>query len=193
MGFFDELTDFSTNTYVTDYDLAVDVGMPTATRIVLFHDDQHLVTLSRFSVNRVVVSFDVRVERRPYERDLDHRALGDFAFDDPPPDPADPRRFRLGVQFSDGLKITNLDPIALDNNDWDGPRLVATTMGVGGNPEEGWRCDGQFHLAPIPPPGRTTFACEWPILDIPECLVHLDGQVFQDAASQTIARWSGLK
>jgi hypothetical protein len=91
-----------------------------------------------------------------------------------------PQLLRVGVQFADGRKATN---IGGHDRPVGGP--VMWPLRGGGRGSSGGSC---FHtgywISPLPTSGPVTVVCEWPAVGIP--LVHheLDAQLIRDAAER---------
>jgi len=72
-----------------------------------------------------------------------------------------PEILRLGVQFADGAKATNLGmPFFPQGPDERPPGPILMPRGGGGG---GRRWDVSFWLWPLPPRGELTLVCEWPV------------------------------
>jgi hypothetical protein len=85
-------------------------------------------------------------------------------------------RLRLGVQFSDGARATNV-----------GGGLVALRGGTEGRMltgEGSWR--QAFWVSPLPPPGRLSLLCWWPAAGIPLTRHELGAGLILDAARRAI-------
>jgi hypothetical protein len=91
-------------------------------------------------------------------------------------------RLRLGVQFSNGAKATNVaaDPGFFGRaEEPEGP--VLRPKGGGGSPGA-WRF-GHW-VWPLPPVGPLAFVCEWPAASIPLTRHEIDAQLVLDAAAR---------
>jgi hypothetical protein len=87
---------------------------------------------------------------------------------------------RIGVQFADGRKATNVPgPRGFGGDEPDGPVLHGGGGGGGGGH---WR--QSEWVWPLPPPGRLAFVCEWPAARIPETRHEIDAQLILDAAQR---------
>ncbi len=87
---------------------------------------------------------------------------------------------RLGVQFADGAKATNVPgPRHHGSGEPDGPVLHGGGGGGGGNY---WR--QSEWVWPLPPPGPLAFVCEWPAAGIPVTRREIDAQQILDAAER---------
>jgi hypothetical protein len=95
-----------------------------------------------------------------------------------------PELLRIGVQFADERKATNItghhQPPA-------GPVMWPLGGGGGG---------GSFHQAywvwPLPPAGPLAFVCEWPAAGIPLTRHEIDAQVILDAADSSAREFASL-
>jgi hypothetical protein len=108
------------------------------------------------------------------------------AFD---PDDAPPDRFlRLGVEFSDGRRATNLSPprmpAADPSNEPTGPMLMPRA--AGGGPR---RNDSTYWVWPLPPPGLLAIVCEWPAYGVEESRISLDAALIIEASLRAVRLW----
>ena len=109
--------------------------------------------------------------------------LHPFEPDDPVPD----RFLRLGVEFSDGRRATNLSPpmyMADPSRAPAGPML--TPNGGGGGPR---RNDQTYWVFPLPPPGPVAIVCEWPAYGIDESRIELDAALIIGASTRAVRLW----
>jgi hypothetical protein len=93
---------------------------------------------------------------------------------------------RLGVQYSDGRKATNLrrprPPRAGEPPT--GPLLTPR----GGSGSEGtW--DTSYWLWPPPPPGRLLIVAEWPAYHLSETSAEVDADPILEAAALAVTLW----
>jgi hypothetical protein len=102
-----------------------------------------------------------------------------------PRDLLPPELLRVGVQFADGRRATNVH-----NRPARGPIMWPLTGGERGGP-----CDSHFHqgywLSPLPPPGPVSFVCEWPAAGIPLVRHELDAQLVLEGAERARALFPG--
>jgi hypothetical protein len=97
---------------------------------------------------------------------------------------------RLGVEFSDGRKATNLGgPYWLRPEEPDaepeGPLLQPAGGGGGG----GGRWRHGFYVWPLPPAGPLTFVCEWPAAAIELTRSEIKTDSLHAAATKAIVLW----
>lgn len=97
---------------------------------------------------------------------------------------------RLGVEFSDGRKATNLGgPHWLRPDDADaepeGPLLQPAGGGGGGD----GRWHHGFYVWPLPPPGKLAFVCEWPAAGIELTRSEIDSEQIRAAAGDAVVLW----
>ncbi len=89
---------------------------------------------------------------------------------------------RVGVQFADGAKATN---VAAHHFPAPGQRPDPPVLHPGGGGGGG---GGQWHqrlwVWPLPPPGPLAFVCEWPEVDIPLTRREIDAQEILDASAR---------
>jgi hypothetical protein len=98
---------------------------------------------------------------------------------------------RLGVEFSDGRKATNLGaPHWLRPEDPDaepeGPLLQPSGGGGGG----GGRWRHGFYVWPLPPAGPLTFVCEWPAATIELTRSEIATDSLRAAAAAAVVLWT---
>jgi hypothetical protein len=90
-----------------------------------------------------------------------------------------PQKLRIGVQFADGAKATNLGVHLSEDSPPRGPVLCPRGGGGGGG---SWQ--QTLWVWPLPPAGPLTLACEWPAVGIPLTRRELDAQTILEAASR---------
>ena len=91
-------------------------------------------------------------------------------------------QLRLGVQFSDGAKATNVGAApGFAGRDEKPSAPVLHPQGGGGGPGS-WRLG--FWVWPLPPPGPLAFVCEWPAASIPVTRHEIDAQLVLDASAR---------
>ena len=117
----------------------------------------------------------------PFDLQGPHR--GPFTGGDLPPD-----LLRLGVQFADGSKATNVGggartPVGPEDPP---PGPVMMPQGGGGG---GRRWDHDVWMWPLPPPGDLHFVCEWPDHGIPLTRRTVDAELVRAAAAQAEVLW----
>jgi hypothetical protein len=100
-----------------------------------------------------------------------------------------PEQFRLGVQFSDGTKATNvggIGPRPAPGIDMEPPQAVMMPMGGGGGGHS-WR--QRLWVWPLPPPGQLSFVAEWPSEGVELSRVDIDAAAIRDAGEQAEVLW----
>jgi hypothetical protein len=106
-----------------------------------------------------------------------------------------PELLRLGVEFADGSKVTNIASGVPGSGSWtkmvsglktdgeadvpDGPVLNST----GGSGSSRYQ-QQSYWLWPIPQAGELTFVCEWPAVGLPLTRRSFDAAVFLAAAAE---------
>jgi hypothetical protein len=90
---------------------------------------------------------------------------------------------RIGVQFSDGGKATNMGGFPHPSPDFDTPP-PGPVMHCGGGGGGGRRWHQSEWVWPLPPPGPLVFVCQWPAAEIPLTRREIDAQVILDAAAR---------
>lgn len=93
-----------------------------------------------------------------------------------------PHLLRIGIQFSDGRKATN---VAGHDHPAEGP--VMWPLGGGGG---GGRFTQGYWVSPLPPCGPLELVCEWPAVGIPLTRRELDAQLILDAAERARATYN---
>jgi len=93
--------------------------------------------------------------------------------------------FRFGIGFSDGSKVTDAMRFGRRGQAEPGERVLQPRGGGGG----GRRSSAGFWCAPLPPPGRMSFVCQWPARGLEESTLQLEAQLVLDAAARAIAIW----
>jgi hypothetical protein len=90
-----------------------------------------------------------------------------------------PELLRLGVQFADGSKATNIRGFVDEASPPAGPVMHPCGGGGGGG---SWR-QTQW-VWPLPPPGVVAFVCEWPAMGVALTRSEVDAQTILDAAAR---------
>ena len=90
-----------------------------------------------------------------------------------------PELLRLGVQFADGSKATNIGGFVDEGSPPAGPVMHPCGGGGGGG---SWR-QTQW-VWPLPPPGVVAFVCEWPAMGVALTRIEVDAQTILDAAAR---------
>ncbi|UQU66849.1 hypothetical protein COUCH_11510 [Couchioplanes caeruleus] len=88
---------------------------------------------------------------------------------------------RLGVQFADDSKATNLDDERQTPASSAGPVMIGD-----GATGDSHRLESRYCVLPLPPAGALTFVCQWPVFGIPETHASLDATLIRDAATRAI-------
>jgi hypothetical protein len=100
-----------------------------------------------------------------------------------------PEILRLGVQFADGAKATNLGMPFFPQGPDERPRgPILMPRGGGGG---GRRWDVSFWLWPLPPRGQLTLVCEWPARAVELTRVEIDAGTLIEAAERAAPLWPG--
>lgn len=103
----------------------------------------------------------------------------------------DPSLLRLGIEFSDGSRATNLDerlsfPVAGEPDAPPAGPVLAPSRGGGGG---GGRWNHGFWVWPLPPEGPLAFVCEWPVAAISETRKEIDSALIRNAATRAVVLW----
>jgi len=99
------------------------------------------------------------------------------------------RVLRLGLRYSDGTTVTNLDSPP-DNAEAPVGPLLSWTPGGGGGTRGHHTSDLEMWLWPLPPAEPLTFAVEWPVGGIELTTTELDGAELVAAAERSVSYWS---
>jgi hypothetical protein len=98
-----------------------------------------------------------------------------------------PEFLRLGVQFADRSKATNLSGHWSDLDSEEEPPGPVLMERRGGGSGGHW--SQSYWVWPLPPPGALAFVCEWPIQNIPEARAELDADLVLSAADDAEVLW----
>lgn len=94
-----------------------------------------------------------------------------------------PQLLRIGVEFADGRKATNIT-----GHDRPAGGPVMWPLRGGGTWHGGGEGGGRFHqgywVSPMPPPGPVALVCEWPAAGISLVRHEIDAQLILDAADR---------
>jgi hypothetical protein len=93
---------------------------------------------------------------------------------------------RLGVQFSDGRKATNLRRPRPPRAGEPPPGPLLTPCGGSGG-QGAW--DTPYWLWPLPPPGRLLIVAEWPAYHLSETSAEVDADPILAAAALAVTLW----
>lgn len=102
-----------------------------------------------------------------------------------------PQLLRIGVQFADGRKATNITgrdrPVA-------GPIMSplsgggrGASQGPGGSPVGRWSFHQGYWLSPLASSGPVALVCEWPAVGIPLVRYDIDARLIRSAADRALA------
>jgi len=91
-----------------------------------------------------------------------------------------PELLRLGIEFADGQKATNLGGMPFGQDRPAGPVLHPGGGGGGG----GDRWEQRMWAWPLPPAGALAFVCEWPARSIPVTRWEFDAGAIREAAAR---------
>jgi len=98
----------------------------------------------------------------------------------------DREQLRIGVQFSDGRKATNVGSPFPSASDEEPPLSVMVPKGGGGG-SHSWQQG--FWVWPLPSPGLLTFACEWLSEGIELSQMDFDGDAIRAASAMAEVLW----
>lgn len=156
--------------------------------LVLATTEDVAISLERFAAYPNGMEFDmvIRLREETDAWDIDEAVSGSGRHGSGTPSGIPPERLRFGVKLSDGAKVTNLRPgLPEGMAEPSGPTLIEHGGGGGSTKwDQGW------WLTPLPPPGRVTFAVEWPIAGIPLSTQDVDGGIIREAARRATIVWT---
>lgn len=155
-----------------------------AIELVLARTEEVAIALSRVSAYPAGFSFDVLSAIAPQSELAErlepmlhgpgrHRARREPGLS--------PELLRIGVQFSDGAKATNVSGFPRFPQEGEPAGPVMHERGGGGG---GGHWQQGFWVWPLPPPGPLIFVCEWPAAGIPLTRHEIDAQEILDAAGR---------
>lgn len=102
-----------------------------------------------------------------------------------PGEPIPPELLRVGLEFADGTKVTNMPghghPFGREP---DRPILFGGARGGGHHTQS-----HHFWVWPLPPAGLLTFVCEWPYFQVGETQTTMDAELILDAAARSSPLW----
>jgi hypothetical protein len=159
--------------------------------LVLARSETGVIALSHASVYSTGVGIELLVQARGLPEREAQRLFHEQHL---PPTESDlsPAYLRLGIEFADGSRASNLqgrhqghDPEQRP----EGPVLIQHGGGGGSSGPGRVSMRPGFWLWPLPPPGPIRLVCEWPLLDIPLTTVELDGGEVRSAATRAVKLW----
>jgi hypothetical protein len=146
--------------------------------LVLARTDRVAVCITRIGAYPTGFEFDLRTFAAVVDEELDpllfegrRRHRGGLP----------PEMLRVGVQFADGRKATNV------SEDYGGERPDGPVLNSHGGGGGGGDWHQTMWVWPLPPAGPLVFACEWPQVGIALTRHELDAQVVRDAAGRAQA------
>jgi hypothetical protein len=149
---------------------------------VLARTDDVAVTITGLQVYPASLEFEVVVFARPKE----HESVDDgfdpmlFHLHHHPGRSQWDAALRLGVEFDDGRKATNVTGDHWPDDRGTGRPILRSRGGGGG----GDRYAQSYWLWPLPAAGSLTFVCEWPSQGIPVSRLEVDGDEIRAAAGR---------
>lgn len=96
-------------------------------------------------------------------------------------------RFKWGFEFSDGRRVTSVDPWPASFDPQDVPDRPVLAGGGGGGGDRSVRRD--YWLWPLPPRGTLTVVCQWPTLGIGPTTSLIDADQIHAAANRAQPVW----
>ena len=175
-----------------------ELGAPVPLRVVLARTDQVAVALIGAIAYTSGVSLTLDVRLRP------SAGSGMNVFNDPL-DPfghlvmqrhqtgeLPPELLRFGVQFADGRKATTVGAElrwGLPGSEEEDEEPTGPVLSPGGGGGGGDQWTTEYWLWPLPPPGRLTFAAEWPSQGIELATHEIDAGIVIDASKRVETLW----
>lgn len=156
-----------------------------ALELVLAKTDKVAVYVSRLLGYPTGFGFDLMTASAPgqHELDLDPMLFGRHRRRTRRGEQElDPDLLRIGVQFSDGAKATNIGGSGYDQDPPPGPVMHSGGGGGGGGGGSDWHQTNW--VWPLPPPGPLSFVCQWPAAEIALTRAQIDAELILDAAGR---------
>jgi hypothetical protein len=155
--------------------------------LVLHHDDRIAVFVSEIAAYPTGFAFALHTVPRRYDP---REWAGLDAFHTAPArtqaGELRPELLRYGVELADGRRATSLDFGRFMRADED---PAPPTLSFHGGRHGGGLVRQESWIWPLPPPGRLTFACEWPAAGVPLVTAEIDAQRIRDAAARSVLLW----
>jgi hypothetical protein len=171
------------------------VGRALALNLVLGRSGKAALWIPSLGVYPDGFELSVEIRHRLDEDELEHPFFMHLHLHRrrrrPPGEQLDPELVRLGIEFADGRRATNLDermPFALPGEPDEPP--TGPVLAVAGGGGGGGRWHANFWVWPLPPEGPLAFVCEWPVAGIPETRREIDSAPIRDAAAAAVVLWA---
>jgi hypothetical protein len=163
-----------------DEDRVEETRVPVAIRFVLARTDDAVVLVDRVVATSdsfsLTLSVRVRTWRAALRESLHMGFTGFQAVNDD-------EVFRFGVEFANGMRLTNVGSHARYEEDPEAPAIFGTTSE---STYDGRGYDDTYTVWPLPPPGPLVFACEWPSEHIAVTLVRIEAATILEAAARSV-------
>jgi hypothetical protein len=159
--------------------------------LVLARSETGVIALSHASVYSTGVAIELLVQARGLPEREAQRLFHEQHMPPTESDPS-PAYLRLGIEFADGSRASNLQGRHQRHDPEQppaGPVLIQHGAGSGSSGPGRVSMRPGFWLWPLPPPGPVRLVCEWPLLDIPLTTVELDADELRSAASRALKLW----
>lgn len=153
---------------------------------VVFRNEKAALIFDHFNAFQTGLQFTLNLWIR--EPDLKSRAQWDPPWEsrDFGPDLDNPDFLRLGMEFADASKWTNLRPLPFGNPDQPPPGPIVVSQGGGGG-RGSWSF--QQWMWPLPPAGEIAVHATWPAQGVGETSVTIDATPIVEAARRAEAVW----
>jgi hypothetical protein len=174
------------------------IGRTVALNLVIARSDKAALWIPAVTAFLDGFEFDVELRGRLDDEEFGHPFF--FAHHPrrrrrrTPEEGLDPELLRLGIQFSDGRKATNIEsrmPFPMAGEPDEPPEGPVLFPRGGGGGDGRW--SQGFWVWPLPPEGPLAFVCEWPAADIPETRSEIDSVLVRDAAAEAVILWSDVE
>jgi len=169
------------------------IGYTIPLNLVIGRAEKAAVWIPALTVYRDGFEFEVEVRHRLDDDQFEHpffmahhhlRRRRDAGEDLPD------ELLRLGIEFSDGRKATNLGgPHWLRPEDPDGEPEGPLLQPSGGGGGGGGRWRHGFYVWPLPPPDTLAFVCEWPAASIELTRGEIDTDRLRGAVTDAVTLW----
>jgi hypothetical protein len=164
-----------------------------ALELVLAHSEAAAVCITRLGAYPTGFEFDLVTFVAPgREEELDPMMMGHrrhMARRQGAPG-LPPELLRVGIEFADGSKATNVG----GHHPWAGDgEPTGPVMFQGGGSSGGGQSRQAQWVWPLPPPGPMSFVCEWPAAGIELTRADIDAQLILDAATRAQVIFTGRR
>lgn len=169
-----------------------ELGVCVPQGLILARSERGVVALSHIVAYSTGAHFEFMGNGRGIKQSQVHAMFHAQHFD--PAEPAGDSYLRIGLEFPDGTRVSNLGgrwrgrgrPL---DDEPDSPVFHQHGGGGGSSSRGAVSMQPGYWLWPLPPVGPLRIWCEWPILDIELTGVEVDASPIVAAASRPVAIW----